>query len=262
MSISSDRLPYEIADIEMPGKACPQRRGGERRKMRKAAEMRHAADVDNDALGCGILDRGEHDTEQRYSAGAQGLDRQQAMVDRTKRGAGAKHYRRAPPRDDIDIEDFACQRHQQPARRLDDQRPDRIRQNQCRGIDGNAIEFGGKVRRCRRLQPIGLGQNALGGEAGQPKNRFAVGLLLEAGLNRLPIEPVQSTRERGCENSFADAGVSAGYNYGRDHAVLRMSSARASNKSATTASLTFNVSAMRRRAVPSGTVGGRIARTS
>src|SRR5229473_1163224 len=120
MSISSDGLPYKIADIEMSGKACPQRVGRQPRKMWKAAEKRHTTDLDDDALGFDILVPGEYDTENRYAARAQGLDRSEAVVDCSKRGAGAKHHRRAPQRDDIDIDDFARQRHQQPAGSLDD----------------------------------------------------------------------------------------------------------------------------------------------
>src|ERR1700757_2681916 len=104
------------------------------------------------------------------------------------------------------------------------------------------------MRRGWRLQPISLRQQALFRKAGKSKDRLPVCLLQKTGLDRLPIIRAESAGERGRKNGLAHAGIGTRYNDGRGHAAFRMSSARAANKSATTASSTFAVSAMRRRA--------------
>src|SRR5258708_17121793 len=230
--------------------------------MWKTAKAPGVTHFDDDALGFGILVTNKGDTEKRNAASTQRLYRQEAVINRSERRPGTEHHWFAPLCNDIDINDIACQRHQHPAGPLHDQRPVRIRQNERLRIDGNAINLGSKMWRSRRLQPIGLRQHALFRQTGKPQDRLPVRLLQETGLDRFPIDCSKSTGERSSKNSLANAGIGTSYNDARGHAAFRMSSASASNKPATIASSTFAVSAMRTRALPSATVGGRIARIS
>jgi hypothetical protein len=58
---------------------------------------------------------------------------------------------------------------------------------------------------------------------------------METSLDRPPIVCAESAGERGRKNSLANAGIGTRYNDARGHASFRISSARASNKSATIA---------------------------
>src|SRR3546814_6546128 len=90
--------------------------------------------------------------------------------------------------------------------------------------------------------------------------RFAVGFVLEARLDRLPVGGAGRARERGGKDRLAAGGVGAGDDEAR-HAAA-MASASASAISSMLASSTLSVIAIRRRAVPSATVGGRMPRMS
>src|SRR3546814_15629527 len=95
---------------------------------------------------------------------------------------------------------------------------------------------------------------------GEARDDFAVGLLFQPRLDRLPIGKATCARERGGKDGFADAGVGAGDDEtGHAAAIAAASvSAIASIFSAST----LSVIAMRRRALPCGNVGGRMPRLS
>src|SRR3546814_3582407 len=65
----------------------------------------------------------EGNTEHRHAARAQGLDREQAMVDRAEFGSCADNRWRAPSCHHIGEEKIFRQRDERAARAFDDQRP-------------------------------------------------------------------------------------------------------------------------------------------
>jgi hypothetical protein len=65
------------------------------------------------------------------------------------------------------------------------------------------------MRRCWSGQTIGLRQDPLAGNSTEPKHGFAVGLFIEARLNRLPIVGAESDGQRSRENRLADPGMSS-----------------------------------------------------
>ena len=92
---------------------------------------------------------------------------------------------------------------------------------------------------------------------------FAVRLALKARLHRLPVARAERARERRAEHGLANSCVRAGDDKAHGYPPSRSSSKRsASIISPAMAADTFNVSAIRSRAAPSGTVGGRMARIS
>ena len=119
------------------------------------------------------------------------------------------------------------------------------------------------MRRCRQPQPVGFRQNALAGELRQTADGIAVGFVLKPGLDWFPIITVERPHERRAEYGLANSGVSPGHDKAGAHGSNRSSSKRsASIISLTSSILVFKVNAMRKRAVPSGTVGGLMARMS
>src|SRR5258708_16215571 len=83
---------------------------------------------------------------------------------------------------------------------------------------------------------------------------------VRAGLNRFPIDAVQREREHGANNGLADAGVGPGDDQGLHDAA--MAERKASASARISASLRSAWMDTRNRDLPSGTVGGRMARTS
>ena len=100
-------------------------------------------------------------------------------------------------------------------------------------------------------------------EPREPPHGFAVRLALKARLDRLPIVRAKRAGERRAEHGLANPRVRAGDDEAHGYCPSRSSSKRsASIISPAMAEDIFNVSAIRSRAVPSGTVGGRMARMS
>src|SRR5258708_38514942 len=118
------------------------------------------------------------------------------------------------------------------------------------------------MRRGRCPQAIALGQDTIGRETRQPPHGFGIGFLRKPRLDRLPVIAIERAGKRGGEHGLADAGIGAGDDDRLRHESRLIFSASASNRSAITLSVRFAVSAIRSRAVPSATVGGRIAPTS
>src|SRR4029453_18718865 len=99
----------------------------------------------------------------------------------------------------------------------------------------------------------------------QPHYFGRVIVLLDAGLNGLPVSkrynrPV-ALQERGRDDGLADPSVGSGYEETAEHRVApsRTPARPAANRS-TVASSRLALSETRRRAVPGGTLGGRMAR--
>ncbi len=127
----------------------------------------------------------------------------------------------------------------------------------------SALPRRGDVRRCGQLEPVRLGEDAVCAQPRKAAHGFAVRLALKARLHRLPIARAERARERRAEHGLANSCVRAGDDKAHGYCPSRSSSKRsASIISPAMAADTFNVSAILNRAVPSGTVGGRMARIS
>src|SRR5258705_3478524 len=83
---------------------------------------------------------------------------------------------------------------------------------------------------------------------------------VDAGLDRFPIDTLQRECQHGANNGLADAGVGPGHDQRLHDAA--MAERRASASPRISASLRSAWMETRNRDVPSGTVGGRMARTS
>src|SRR5205814_5890998 len=94
-----------------------------------------------------------------------------------------------------------------------------------------------------------------------PSNRGRVIVELDARLNGLPIldfpEAAIAQKHRGGDRGLADARVRAGYEETAKHILAALSAKR---RRVFSSNPTFTDT--RRRAVPAGTAGGRMARTS
>src|SRR5579864_7541798 len=119
------------------------------------------------------------------------------------------------------------------------------------------------MRRHRSLETPGLAQDAGGRDPAKSRDRLAIALSFEAGLDGFPIASAKRIGERSVEHRLPDARVGAGDDEADAHGVSCASaSANRSSMPATVGGSTLRVRAMRKRAVPVGTVGGRIARIS
>ena len=172
----------------------------------------------------------------------------------------------APQRgDDVDQQRLPSQRHHEAAGALDRPAaapravmPGRV------GIDLDTVDLGGEVRRSggvQRARPPAA--------RGRPRNSPRRRTVSESVSPSRPActgfqyIAVEQSREPRAEHRLADVGVRARDHDGRAHAASRpRSAASPANRASTSCSSTLSVSEMRRRAVPSGTVGGRTARTS
>ena len=127
----------------------------------------------------------------------------------------------------------------------------------------NIVMLGRDVRRCGRAQAVSLEQNARGLEAAQPPDGLRVGFAFEAGLHRLPVIPVERLYQRGGKDGLADVRIGSCNDDACAHAAISACAAARSEMSREIiVSSVLSVTVRRRRAVPSGTVGGRIARMS
>src|SRR5271170_29590 len=86
-------------------------------------------------------------------------------------------------------------------------------------------------------------------------------IAFETSLHGLEVRAIEQPRESRGEDCLAYSGIGAGH-HDVCQAAVTLESATAANNPAMWARVTFNVIDMRRRAVPFGTVGGRIPRTS
>jgi hypothetical protein len=116
-------------------------------------------------------------------------------------------------------------------------------------------------------QPDARVQNLVRPAGPEPPHLAGVIVLFDPGLNGLPVaesagsapEPMQ---EGGARDGLADAGIRARYEDAAQSPISFSAEARAAANRSSTASESPALTAMRRRAVPAGTLGGRIARTS
>src|SRR3546814_4639458 len=115
---------------------------------------------------------------------------------------------------------------------------------QCVGIDDNAVNFGGKMRRGGGDKAPGLGMDRDAGEAGDD---LAVGFFLQPRLDRFPVGKAERARQCRGKDGFPDAGVGAGDDEA-GHAAA-MAAASAPVIASMLSSSTWSVIAMRRRAV-------------
>ncbi len=114
-----------------------------------------------------------------------------------------------------------------------------------------------------RRQAIDFPQHPARRQLGEAPHGGRIRLIVEARLHRLPVAAAQRRDEARGEHGLADVRVRTRNDDSRPHASsLFNSSASAAAIDATCASSTLSVSDRRRRAVPSGTVGGRTARMS
>src|SRR3546814_15195788 len=93
---------------------------------------------------------------------------------------------------------------------------------QCVGIDDNAVNFGGKMRRGGGDKAPGLGMDRDAGEAGDD---LAVGFFLQPRLDRFPVGKAESARQCRGKAGFPDAGVGAGDDEAGTAAALAAASA-------------------------------------
>ena len=231
--------------------------------VRQAAEHGHAPKGPDDALVVGVRISDERDAEQRDRPAAQCLDRQERVIDGAEPRACAQHHRGAPAGEDIDQERTPRERHQQSARALDHEEAVRGGQGKRVRVDFDAVDLGGEVRRGGRPQPPSLRQHAVGGEPARRRTSCAsvssarpacTGFQYAASRKR--VSPAQKT--------VLPMSVSVPVTTMAElmPRARPRSSASAANSAPTACSSTLSVIEMRRRAVPSGTVGGRTARTS
>src|SRR5579862_4877971 len=128
------------------------------------------------------------------------------------------------------------------------------------------------MRRNRWIEAVTFRREPRFGGISPDSHRFAVRALKDACLHRFPIHTIECGDQQRGENRFAHSRVRAGYeetlrrpnHWGREIAWECASSLRiwtsASTRLAIKGCESFAVSDMRRRAVPGGTVGGRIGR--
>ena len=197
------------------------------------------------------------------SASAQGFEREQAVIDRAEARARDEYDRQAPAFEHVDGQRAVAERRHHAAGRLYDERTVAWRRIQRGGVDFDALVARGKMRRGRSTQPPGFWENTVGRRARKPRDDLRVRLAIEARLHRLPVIGVERADERGGDDGLADA-VSVPTITKRRFMVRasRALAPRCAIMRATSSSLACSVSAMRKRAEPSGTVGGRMARMS
>src|SRR5687768_15304802 len=115
-------------------------------------------------------------------ARAERLDREQAVVDRAERGAGADDDGDLPLREEVGVEGRARDGDERAARAFDDQVAGGWGERFV--VYVNVVNFGGEMRRGGGDEAVGFGADRHAGEAGDD---FAVGFLFEARLDRFPV---------------------------------------------------------------------------
>src|ERR1700739_1681388 len=124
------------------------------------------------------------------------------------------------------------------------------------------------MRRYRRIETVRLGNRLCFWDFRQLDDGLTVGSLSCARLDRFPVDPVQRGNKKGRQQSFAYVRIRAA---DKDvfHERTACSGACSSSRIETSTSLkranrsvvSFALREIRRRAVPTGTLGGRIGRT-
>ena len=158
----------------------------------------------------------------------------------------------------------ARQRHHQPARAFDHQRRRPLREAPARSIDRDRRRA--RRRDAARRASSGDRLRAGSARASSPDSRrtvVAVGLALESGLHRLPVEP-SSAPASAAANTVLPMPVSVPVTTKRRHAPRLLISAAESREQVARSRPRRALQRQRERsrAVPSGTVGGRMARMS
>ena len=137
--------------------------------------------------------------------------------------------------------------------------------------DSNSRFARRQVRRNRRIEAVTFRQQPFLRNFGPRAHRFAVRAFDGARLHRLPIDSIQRGDQQRGKNGLADVRVRAGDEIIRSSGRRKRTRAAEvslagfepsrATRSASIALESFAVSDKRSRAVPGGTVGGRIART-
>src|SRR3546814_9955886 len=91
---------------------------------------------------------------------------------------------------------------------------------QCVGIDDNAVNFGGKMRRGGGDKAPGLGMDRDAGEAGDD---LAVGFFLQPRLDRFPVGKAERARQCRGKDGFPDAGVRSEEHTSELQSLMRIS---------------------------------------
>ncbi len=110
-------------------------------------------------------------------------------------------------------------------------------------------------------------RTSCGPQRRQPRHFGRVVVLLDAGLNRLPVFERKLTaiavEQGGGGDGLADPGVGAGYEEAAEHGTdSRSATDSAPANRSRISSVRSALTEIRRRAVPGATLGGRMARTS
>src|SRR5579884_1257914 len=140
-------------------------------------------------------------------------------------------------------------------------------------IDRLPGPLSGKMRRYWTGKSHAFAKDLLIAGRSEPPHLGGIVILLDAGLDRLPVADgqlgsiaVQQSRGNHC---FPDSCIGAGYEETAEHAERSLiarcclsAGIRALMKLSRTGSVIFTFTEILSRAVPVGTLGGRIARTS
>ncbi len=146
----------------------------------------------------------------RQAAAAQGFDRQERVIDGAERRAGDEDHREMQLGREVDDIGRVGEGHEHAARAFDHQQAVRRRRLELRHVDGDACAPRRLVRRHRLGQHIGLGQDAVRGDFGEPAHGRGVGLWLGPGLHRLPIDAASRWVSSQAETTrLADIGIGA-----------------------------------------------------
>ena len=169
----------------------------------------------------------------------------------------------------VDQQIPVVERDQHASRTLDDpaatghrraERAQRLERN------GSPAQLRGQVRRHRARQPNPLVEDAPRTAAGQPLHFGRVVILFDAGLDRLPVLEGQgaiATDQRSGHDGLADVRIRAGYEDPAEQSPASFSAAASDTaKRSIVSSDNPALTETRSRAVPGGTLGGRMARTS
>ena len=151
-----------------------------------------------------------------------------------------------------------------PARALDDERRLCRRRRQRLRHDPDIVDSGRKMRRSRRLQPLGLRQDAPAMAAGRDAARFHCPFPLRAPIARASNSSHRAHRPEPPKTLSCRCRCPC---RSRQNGASCFSSTRYRRQPHRTCAMIVGLSTLRviailSRAVPSGTVGGRIARMS
>src|SRR5207253_2559435 len=146
---------------------------------------------------------------------------------------------------------------------LDHQRTADTGQSKRVRIDGYTVNHRSEMWRCGCRKAPRLIKNPIAWQSRQRRDRLRIRLFIQPRLNRFPVDAIEHRRETGSKDGLPNASVCSCNDDLDAHAPTTASaSPSASAMSVTTRSSTLRVNEIRNRDVPSGTVGGRIPRTS